>query len=597
MTLSDLTKYAEQYFGIKERHKQTGLPEVSELCHITTGGRIALLMRQWDRESGEIIEVCDLKCGKINRLQDEYRFLYKPFRMKGEDWIGIKFDRHTPKDTVFKLLNRAFEKENQAGSYTFTLDVPHSEASGYKDTPLFTADNIPDNSIPEKIRKMQQLYSYGAATPEKRAENFFCQGKFMEDYEDDFSWSGEVSKQYFTTYHDLNVKQLRGYFSWRTKIRKGVFERTADSFIYIYIYELLNGIGTKSAEEGLKKLQEIYNEVVNISYNSLHIQRNIRRWLPDFIIINNLPVKELTKYYQDFLLIDRTLLILAHPEKHPDSLILDMLYAVADKKTAFKLPDEGLHLAAEIWRYAVKNFSEVGGIMKKCFGGMDTYIWQPLSNAVYCPKNQQETIYEVNEIRKFLYHNGLWHLQCYTYNRFDTKLLSGILRLTEARLRRYFKTGRYLKENLADAWFLPYINAVLEDDKRQKDEALRPKISINLDSLENIRQNAAQTRDSLLTEDELFEVPEIKTVTEEKPPQEEVSDIETKILVMLLKGENPDGLIKAHRLMPTIIADSLNERFFDEIGDNIIECEGNTLKIVEDYKEDLKNLEALNFAL
>ncbi|MBQ5539333.1 MAG: hypothetical protein IIU03_03720, partial [Bacteroidales bacterium] len=81
MTLSDLTKYAEQYFGIKERHKQTGLPEVSELCHITTGGRIALLMRQWDRESGEIIEVCDLKCGKINRLQDEYRFLYKPFRM------------------------------------------------------------------------------------------------------------------------------------------------------------------------------------------------------------------------------------------------------------------------------------------------------------------------------------------------------------------------------------------------------------------------------------------------------------------------------------------------------------------------------------
>ena len=171
------------------------------------------------------------------------------------------------------------------------------------------------------------------------------------------------------------------------------------------------------------------------------------------------------------------------------------------------------------------------------------------------------------------------------------------MRLTEARLRRYFKTGRYLKENLADAWFLPYINAVLEDDKRQKDEALHPKVSINLDSLENIRQNAAQTRDSLLTEDELFEVPEIKTVTEEKPQQEEASDLETKILVMLLKGENPDGLIKAHRLMPTIIADSLNERFFDEIGDNIIECEGNTLKIVEDYKEDLKNLEALNFAL
>ncbi len=587
MTLSDLTKYAEQYFGIKERHKQTGLPEVSELCHITTGGRLALLMRQWDRESGEIIEVCDLKCGKMDFYLSGYNFIYKPFRMKGEDWVGIKFDSHTDKEIVKMLFKYAVDRESQAGSFTFTFDDVSTSTSNYKDTPLFSANLLSDSSIPEKIRKMQQLYSYGAATPEKRAENFFCQGKFMEDYEDDFLWNGEVNKQYYTTYHDLNVKQLRGYFSWRTKIRKGIFEKTSDSFIYIYIYELLNGIGTKSAEEGLKKLQEIYNEVVNISYNSLHIQRNISRWIPDFIIVNALSVSELTKYYKDFFTMDRTLLVLAHPEKYPDSLLLDALFALADKKTAFKLPDEGLNLAAEIWRYAVENFSEDGGLMKKCFGGMDSYIWQPFSNAVYYSKNQQENIYGVNEIRKFLYHNGQWHLQCYNYNRFDTKLLSGILHLIEARLRRYFKTGRYLKENPTDVWFLPYINAVIEDDKRKKEEALRPKVDINLESLENIRQNAAQTRDSLLTEDEIFESSENKTVIEETPQQEKVLDIETKILVMLLKGDNPDNLIKEHHLMPTIVADNLNEKFFDEIGDNIVECEGNTLKIVEDYKDEI----------
>ena len=90
-----------------------------------------------------------------------------------------------------------------------------------------------------------------------------------------------------------------------------------------------------------------------------------------------------------------------------------------------------------------------------------------------------------------------------------------------------------------------------------------------------------------MTEDEIFESSENKTVIEETPQQEKVLDIETKILVMLLKGDNPDNLIKEHHLMPTIVADNLNEKFFDEIGDNIVECEGNTLKIVEDYKDEI----------
>ena len=596
MTLSDLTKYAEKNFGIRERHRQTGFPEVSELCHQKTGGRLALLMRQWDRESGEIIEVCDLKCGKMGSFLSGYNFIYKPFRMKGDDWVGIKFDSHTDRELVQMLFKYAFDKESLTGSFTFTLNAAGAPSNNFKDTPLFTANLIPDSSIPEKIRQMQQMYSYGAATPEKRAENFYRQGKFMEDYEDDFFWNGEVNKQYYTTYHDLNVKQLRGYFTWRTKIRKGVFEKAPDSFIYIYIYELLNGIGTKSAEEGLKKLQEIYDGVVRLSANSSFIQGNINRWLPDFIIVNGLPVSELEKYYQPVITVDRNLLTLLHPETKPDSVVLETLFSLANRTKPFKLPEEGLHLAAEIWRYAIKNYTEDGGLMTKIFAGTGRYIWQPLANAVFYSGNLQDNIYEVNEIRKFLHRNGVWYIQCYNHNYFADRQLLKVLHLTEARLRRYFSTGRYLKEDLTESWFLPYINAVLEDDERKKEEALRPKVNINLDSLENIRQNAAQTRDSLLTEDEIFEVSEIQTVKEETPQQEE-TDVETKILVMLLKGENPETLIKAHRLMPTIVADTINEKFYDEIGDNVIECEGNTLKIVEDYKEDLKNLEAVNFAL
>ena len=55
----------------------------------------------------------------------------------------------------------------------------------------------------------------------------FCkQGKFMEDFEDDFDYRGEFVR-YFPTYQAMNDAQLRGYFSWRTRIRRGEINRTS----------------------------------------------------------------------------------------------------------------------------------------------------------------------------------------------------------------------------------------------------------------------------------------------------------------------------------------------------------------------------------
>ena len=42
--------------------------------------------------------------------------------------------------------------------------------------------------------------------------------------------------------------------------------------------------------------------------------------------------------------------------------------------------------------------------------------------------------------------------------------------------------------------------------------------------------------------------------------------------------------------MPTIVADEINEEFFDEFGDSILSCEDDILSLVEDYREDLAYL-------
>ena len=42
--------------------------------------------------------------------------------------------------------------------------------------------------------------------------------------------------------------------------------------------------------------------------------------------------------------------------------------------------------------------------------------------------------------------------------------------------------------------------------------------------------------------------------------------------------------------MPAVVADSINEAFFDEIGDSILDCDGDRLSLVEDYVEDVRLL-------
>ena len=65
---------------------------------------------------------------------------------------------------------------------------------------------------------------------------------------------------------------------------------------------------------------------------------------------------------------------------------------------------------------------------------------------------------------------------------------------------------------------------------------------------------------------------------------------ETDILHILLAGENPASYIRAHHLYPAVVADSINEKLFEEIGDSAVMEEDGTLSLIEDYLDDLRFL-------
>ena len=144
------------------------------------------------------------------------------------------------------------------------------------------------------------------------------------------------------------------------------------------------------------------------------------------------------------------------------------------------------------------------GLFTACFGKPRIFAWHPLSNAVYWEETRHSDVdYILDECRVYHCRGGAWQEERYNSLYFNRNKFHGLLRETDRLLRRFLKTGHYLRKKAEEAWAAPYAETVIEAERRAEEEAARPKITINLSSLEHIRQDALVTRDRLLTENEM----------------------------------------------------------------------------------------------
>ena len=518
-------------------------------------------------------------------------------------------------------------------SYTIVLDpIPvadeQSEGFGYGET-VYGETALPfvgerpelqRPKVPERIREMMKLYEHGDGSYLHKCRNFVRQGRFMEDYEDDAPWTGDVRK-YFPTYHDFDVRQLRGYFTWRTGVRKGEYSPIAASLAYLYLYELLCGIGCSSPEDSLEKMRAFETGFLDSGIGDPSMRKNLRRWMLEYAVLHNLPAETARTFADPAMLEkDTALARLRTPENVSDEEVFSALCVLGGKRLAQSpaAADEGgkgKHLFAEVWRFALQKWAEKGkNLFEACFGGQKEFHWYPLSNALYTEDGRHpDTDYILDASRSFHCRGGRWTEERYEELFFDRKRLEEFLHEADRAIRRYLKTGRNLQEKPTEAWARPYVEAVLEADRKAALEALKPKITIDLSGLEQIRRAASITRDSLLTEEEKNEardggepvLPADNTsirlssetaVTKPEPAEAEeegqttfdgLDETHLTILQTLLRGEKAEGQIRAAHLMPALVVDTINEAFYDEIGDNILEYDGNEISLIEDYREDV----------
>jgi hypothetical protein len=144
-----------------------------------------------------------------------------------------------------------------------------------------------------------------------------------------------------------------------------------------------------------------------------------------------------------------------------------------------------------------------------------------------------------------------------------------------------------------------FINEETDSIIREKQRKEAAEIRIDLSLLGNIRSPPDSTREKLLVDDEdeylSEEIPETpavdtpETIDDDESGHSLLDTAEQLFLAALLSGGNYKEAAKKSGSMPSILADSINDKLFDEFGDTVIDFSSDSPQIIEDYAEDLKN--------
>lgn len=453
--------------------------------------------------------------------------------------------------------------------------------------------------VPKEIKKMIESYQYSLPGSVRREQNFYLQGKLVASYEDHYEGKQSFLR-YYPTYHDLTVGQARTYFTWRTKIRQNIYEKISDSYAYIYLYELLNGIGIKDPEEGLDKL---------ITFNKNYAQRfspeigaYLERWIRDYIVFYNInkandtffvKEKDNDKKYERLLSPDQF-------SRHEvaESLIKLSNYKIRNCPLYKKSIEKFEYLLVLIWHKILDLRNDGFDFFTSYIAYKNQMTIQLFSAAVFNHQLEpQTTSYEIDQIRKYFYdkEKNTWYCESYWGLTGQKSIMGNFLHEVDREIRLRFNLGRNLKPRKIEKHYLEAIRDGIKEYQIEEQKLKQPKIKFNLSQLSTIRADAAGTRDSLLTEEELQAEQEEKEQLEEAIVDNEQEDYglsseEISTIILLLKGKDINKYLKEHHLMAAVIIDNINEKLFDEFGDNVIEFINDIPTVIEDYQKDLEDL-------
>lgn len=498
MRLSELTNYARERHHIEELHKWREMPELSVLVSPASGKWIALLMRERDA-GGRIRERCDLKYSAFRELPAR-DYLTQGFRMPG--WLGVRFGTETEREFLLHVFDLAVEEEAE-------------KVEGY-----YRETAIPGRS--ELPARIEAIYA---------CEDFLSAARAMEDYEDNCPFAGTVPL-YQPEYRDLTPNELRGYFTWRAALRRGEVSPHCDAFVYLYLSELMLGVGAATAAEALDCMDAFASAYFSAGYGSEALQRNFKNWRFEYAVLNRVDAARVRAYENPALRHwDEALTVLREPEKQSDEAVFAALAELGGKKltearSVKGLGDKAAFYYAAIWR------SSASLLFAACFGNLRMREWKPFSDAprlkAVCENVGQGFSYQLNELRSFAATGNGFTEYCYLRQQFDSKRFFAFLKEADTALRVRFLRGKASKTASAAqdiALQEAFARAFASCEATEAAQKLAA-VPVRRERLADIRAAAEITTAALLTEAETgAEREELRRRDAQKLPAKEDSSL------------------------------------------------------------------------
>ena len=483
------------------------------------------------------------------------------------------------------------------------------------------------NSMREISRYNHSSYFLNSKFYHKQAqyENskiFYRQAVFMKDFEDDYTEKVPFSS-YFPYYQLMGYEQLRTYFTWRTKVRSGNIENTSLSYAFIYIYELLNNVGVNDPVDGLDKLMSFWTA---FKIFDTTIEKYLIKWVKDYHIYYELP-----KSFKEFLceneLQNHYLNIVGYKPKM--NFNFEQLCGISKyniKQSTF-YGDKTNQLIIDCFDFTInklKNiFAGVGIELNDLIfqSSKSKSVWKPFNEALFYPNLKQSDRRVVlceNEV--YICSQNNWVLSTLITLESGRQLIGYILKQMEAVLRKVTKYKYKLSANLntVNGEILQKLGAAgISLEKAVTDAVLefyREKtkivVSVNNFVLNRIRLEALDTQEKLIVPENDFQMASISFLEappadkeKEKfllPPADELAlpdrwtslknalnKTEIEALSAVLQGaRNIKQFADENGVMLEVLADSINEKAFDHIGDNILELD-DYMMIYDEYREKI----------
>ena len=482
---------------------------------------------------------------------------------------------------------------------------------------------------------------YNKNVQRENSRIFYKQGMFMKDFEDDYRETVPYT-EYYPYYQMMGYRQLRTYFTWRTKVRKGRVEETSLSYAYLYIYELLNNIGVEEPQEGLDRLLALWREFRVFQPS---VDKYMPRWLKDYYIYYDLPQTfsefvaehDLSEHYPDLADFGDRFELLCSISKYD---IRNSGFYGEDRETLIRgCFDFTLDKLTKIFAEQGMDFESVVFLPVKSMA-----IWMPFQEALFYPRRiQRDRQVTISAKEVYACTGNQWTYRTALTTEAGRQLLGYVLKQMEAVLRRAVNYKYKITAGMGA--LSPATVKLLEDAgislgqcitdavKEFYREATKTVVSVDHDRLAKIRREALQTQEKLLVpEDEGAFLEAVRTVEmmTTKPINADLQqglnvDIEDSVqqqnefLPVLMHGDNehreidPWNQLKSaltevqlqalaliihgrvnvkqfaddHGIMLEILADGINEKAVDMVGDSLLDDE---FTIYDDYLEQVKEM-------